>query len=301
MKKFSDSAKISQGLVAFDLSHSDYEILNYLKFFSNLIPTEALHFIHVSPEFDFLRSNYFPDENRVFTAWKLNEDIWKKVKTEVDTVFTASDKFKITFDAPNGNPLQTILKSQQETEADLLIVGKKEERSSTLARNLVRKTNGAILVIPDGVNKRLEKILVPIDFSDNAARALKTAIAMGNNMPNPPMIVCLNIYALPDFSSYSIGRPEKEFKSLMRANVEEAMTRFLAKNASESKTPVTSKLVERKGPRLHKYILEKANELQADMIVMGAKGHSLVDRFFIGSVTEKLLTHNDKVPTLVIK
>ena len=303
MKKFSDSTKIGQGLVAFDLSPSDSEILDYLKFFSKLVPTEALHFIHVSPEFDFLRSNYFPDESQVFRVWKLNTDIWKKVKTKVETVFTAHDALKITFEAPSGNPLEMILKSQQEIGADLLVVGKKEERSGhgTLGRNLVRKTDGAILVVPDGVNKRLDKILVPIDFSENATRALKTAIALGNNMPNPPAIVCLNIYTLPDFSSYSIGRPEKAFESLMRANVEGAMTRFLEKNAADAKIPVTSELVEKRGPGLHKYIIKNAKKMGADMIVMGAKGHSLVERLFIGSVTEKLLTHNDKVPTLVIK
>lgn len=54
-------------------------------------------------------------------------------------------------------------------------------------------------------------------------------------------------------------------------------------------------------PGISKYILEFGRKEKVDFIIMGAKGHSKVENLLMGSVTEKLLTINDSIPTLVIK
>ena len=54
-------------------------------------------------------------------------------------------------------------------------------------------------------------------------------------------------------------------------------------------------------PWIPHYIKEYAEENEVDFIVMGAKGHSKVELLLLGSVTEKLLSINNSIPTLIVK
>ena len=47
--------------------------------------------------------------------------------------------------------------------------------------------------------------------------------------------------------------------------------------------------------------MDYAYDKKADLIVMGAKGHSQVELLLMGSVTEKVLAVNESIPTLVVK
>jgi nucleotide-binding universal stress UspA family protein len=49
------------------------------------------------------------------------------------------------------------------------------------------------------------------------------------------------------------------------------------------------------------YLLQYCEDKHADLIVLGAKGHSKVELLLLGSVTEKLLMLNQNIPTLVVK
>lgn len=50
---------------------------------------------------------------------------------------------------------------------------------------------------------------------------------------------------------------------------------------------------------IHKRIIEVADKLQADMVVMGTRTHSATKQFFMGSTANKVMRHSD-VPVLVV-
>ena len=54
-------------------------------------------------------------------------------------------------------------------------------------------------------------------------------------------------------------------------------------------------------PRVSQYIVEAAEAENAGLIVIGAKGHSRLERLVLGSVTERLVSANQRVPVLVVK
>lgn len=301
-KNFIQTGKIRQGLVAFDLSESDYDILSYLRFFVGAVPAEAMHFLHVSPEFDVLRSYYFEEDDSLRDAWELNDTIWEKIKGEVSEVFSENGGLKLTFEAIGGKPLEVILGREDELEADLLVLGKKDDDSSqgVLVKNLVRKAKNAILIVPEKAPKSLKKILVPVDFSDNSARALQGAVSLAKAAGNAE-VLALNVYNLPEVSSYFLSKPRTEFKKMVEENIEEAFVKFVDKFAADYKSNITTKIQEHLKPSISKYILDYATAEKADFLVLGAKGHSFLDRLLLGSVTEKILSHNHEVPTLVVK
>lgn len=47
-------------------------------------------------------------------------------------------------------------------------------------------------------------------------------------------------------------------------------------------------------------IIKRARRNKFGMIIMGAKGHSAFERFFLGSVTEKVISKDSKLPLLIV-
>jgi nucleotide-binding universal stress UspA family protein len=54
-------------------------------------------------------------------------------------------------------------------------------------------------------------------------------------------------------------------------------------------------------PGIGSYIMDTVTDAGADLVVMGAKGHSHVERLLMGSVTEKVLALTTQIPVLVVK
>jgi nucleotide-binding universal stress UspA family protein len=50
-----------------------------------------------------------------------------------------------------------------------------------------------------------------------------------------------------------------------------------------------------------KHILEYAREIQADLLLTGARGHSVLRNMLFGSVTEALIEQNHEFPLLIVR
>ena len=83
-------------------------------------------------------------------------------------------------------------------------------------------------------------------------------------------------------------------------NEVEAMDHFLEKQDLKH-LEIKKALLKNKNTNPAKQISAYSNDNQADLIIIGARGHTLLESLFMGSVTEKLLFHNTSIPTLVIR
>jgi nucleotide-binding universal stress UspA family protein len=133
----------------------------------------------------------------------------------------------------------------------------------------------------------IRQILAPIDFSDSSAHALAYAAAMARwyearvtalhvfiNWPAANVIPSLQAVAIP-------GGIDG-----MRHDLEAHARNFVqAAGAADVDVDV---LVE-EAPAVLGEILVQAARLRADVIVMGTHGRGVVDRLFLGSVSEKVL------------
>lgn len=128
------------------------------------------------------------------------------------------------------------------------------------------------------------KILVPVDFSDHSARALEAAMALARTFgAELHLLHCyqINVGAI---SPYGIVLPE----SFERDVREAALTRLAEwrDKVSAEGIPVEEHIT----PQFpSEAIVQKAEELPADLIVMGTRGLTGLKHVLLGSVAERTL------------
>jgi nucleotide-binding universal stress UspA family protein len=132
--------------------------------------------------------------------------------------------------------------------------------------------------------KRIEKILVPVDFSEHSASALEMAISLAKALgARIQLLHCYQIQPL-GISPYGIVLPEN-FDSEIRQGAERRVDEWRAKVMLEG-IEVDASLSSR-FPSLE--ISETASEMGADLIVMGTRGLAGIKHVFLGSVAERTL------------
>jgi nucleotide-binding universal stress UspA family protein len=140
-----------------------------------------------------------------------------------------------------------------------------------------------------------KKILVGYDGSENAKRALARAIALSTGQGATLRVVVavstvLTVYG-PTAPYYPPGYPEqimKEGKKLLEAAI------GAAKDAGRA----VSGSVEDGHPS--EIILRLAESDRADLIVLGRRGISGIERFLLGGVSSSVVNHS-KCDVLIVK
>ena len=130
---------------------------------------------------------------------------------------------------------------------------------------------------------QIHTILVPTDFSPCAAQALRRAIALAKHGGGE--VHLLHAYELPiplGFGEPAIALPQ-EFFDQVRERAQQHLDELAAQVSAE-------------GVKVHTYltcdaparaILETAQSLKADLIVMGTRGLTGVKHMLLGSVAER--------------
>lgn len=125
------------------------------------------------------------------------------------------------------------------------------------------------------------KVLIPLDGSKLAERALAPALALADAFSAEivllRVVVPLSINLDPDLYQRVINRGQKEAKSYL--NSIQMRSHFSAANL-KSETMVG---------KAAESIINYAEENEIDLIVMSSHGRSGVERWILGSVTEKTL------------
>lgn len=139
-------------------------------------------------------------------------------------------------------------------------------------------------------DKMYKRIMVAIDESFMASPVLQTAIEMANSS-GAQLAICHavdeTIFAnrqLEMMLPNSVGKAEYK----MRLGAEG----FLGKAAESARAvgvEVEIKLVESEVKHVSDMLVEAAAEWQADLLVVGTHGHRGMERFFVGSVAERLV------------
>lgn len=144
-----------------------------------------------------------------------------------------------------------------------------------------------------------KKILLPIDGSRNSERAIKHATRLAIDEDAEIII----LYVLDHKRLTSLPEDALEDKEL--ADYEkhgEVVTQRVAETINEmakesNKTIKTEKLVVEGNPAI---IITKATQKKdIDIIVIANSGKSFIDRFLIGSITERII-RDSTVPVVVI-
>lgn len=145
---------------------------------------------------------------------------------------------------------------------------------------------------------KIDTILVPTDFSDDAKHALDTAMDLAKTFQSK--IVLLHAYHLElPFVSPAYGGavilPEGfyvEYRNQAAMQVER-----VAKETARDGVEVTGVAIERPAWAA---ILEEAEKLPADLIVMGTRGLTGIKHVALGSTAERVV-RKARCPVLTVK
>lgn len=141
----------------------------------------------------------------------------------------------------------------------------------------------------------LKKILWATDFSDEAQEALSYAGAFARAFRAD----IIGLHAVPDYSKTLYDTAD-----VVKGELEKRVT-FQKKEAAKKletlkkTTGIPFDIFVKEGTAA-KIIVETAREKKADMIVMGKRGMSAIEKLFIGSVATRVLRHSP-VPILITK
>ncbi|MFT5116737.1 MAG: universal stress protein E [Kiritimatiellia bacterium] len=125
------------------------------------------------------------------------------------------------------------------------------------------------------MSQEFKHVLVPVDFSEDAERAMEAALSLFSNAETITLItVCETI-------SNRHAEMSADINEIMTKNTQKETQSFLEKYQGRHKNILS---VIKKG-HASTQILAAAKDLDVDLIVMGSQGRSSIARVFFGSTT----------------
>ncbi|MEM6377140.1 MAG: universal stress protein [Bacteroidota bacterium] len=293
---------IREMMVALELGPADQSVLDYLDFLSALVPIRSVYFAHILPPLRLFNPTA-EAENMIFSHYELNLEAISQMRTELEARPINQKVEHLGFEVHKGNPLEELIKSAREVFTDLMVIGQRSGAGEhgVLARNLARRVENNALIIPEKAWPKLKCIMVPFDFSEYSIRSLKIALAIQAAVGEELKVVPVHVYEMPNLSIYKVQKTFDQLKSMVESDRKDAFRDLLNIYLPDYTDKLELKLIEQNGPGVARFLLKAAEEVEADLVVIGAKGHSRVERLLLGSVTEKLCSINEKIPTMIVK
>ena len=288
-------------LVALELGNADEAVLRYLDFLTATVPVQNIRMLHVLPTFELFQSPLNREVEAVMGHLTLNKEIVAEMRRRIAR-HPMSENSKIAFDIREGKPLQGLLDEASDFNADLVVIGQSKEPGDhgILAANLARKAKGNMLIVPENAEPQLKHIIVPVDFSPYSVKALKIALGLRKSLKNIPKITCLNVFELPNLNIYLVEKIE-DVRKIVRDDRLASFRLFLDTFSETDAAQIEVEVLERQFGSIASHISEFTEKTGGDFVIMGAKGHSAIERVLLGSVAERLLGINASVPTLLVR
>lgn len=291
----------TRAIVAMDLSDTDHKILQVIKQVQQPLGIKTMYFLHVMPDFT-VPENVDVEFQKMFAPDQpVDEKVAERLQQGIDKELAALSNIDVYIDVREGKPYQKLVHWIDVKEADLLILGNKTESagSGVTARRVARRASSNILFVPDEDAKQIQNILVPIDFSENSARAIRTALEMVQ-LSSDITIDLLYVIDMPPAEYYVGAARDAGLRGLLKESARDAYQRFM-KDYDFDERRVKINFVENAYSNIAAHINEFAGNKPTDLIIMGAQGHSALERFIFGSVTERLVELDKKHPVLVVR
>ena len=140
--------------------------------------------------------------------------------------------------------------------------------------------------------KDFQRIVLPVDGSDGSARAVKKALSLARETGVD--VTALHVMDIPYLASIDLNYTYPDLLEIIKKRGDEVLDE-VKKQGSKLGVHVKTKLVN--GIPDDQIIKEAKKD---DLIIMGCKGRTALNRILVGSVCEKVL-HHAKSPVMIIR
>jgi nucleotide-binding universal stress UspA family protein len=208
-----------------------------------------------------------------------------------------------------GSVVDWIIETAKDNAAGLIVMGKKGHGligSALLGSNTLKVLRNSpvpvLSVKPEGERKEysVKKILVPLDIADTADTSLAYAIALAGRLGAVVTAVYVfwldaNVYELsPELVDELSAHSGKELGS----RVDGIKARYHKDNPGAPDVPVETRVLTGVSPALT--VTDFAEENGFDLIAITTHGRKGLERFILGSETEKII-REARCPVLALK
>lgn len=206
-------------------------------------------------------------------------------------------------------PAPAILQYASEEDVDLIALGTHGRRGpsrillGSVAEEVVRRADQPVLTVrdvegeePSPIPKPIERILVPVDFSEYSQEAVRYAKEWAALYG--AQVDVLHVIEETLHPAFYVGGYRSIYD--VQPNIEEKALAKMDTFVDEADGPdVETELHVGPGKAPSK-ISDVADELDADLVCMSTHGRTGMERFLLGSVAEKVVRHV-RCPVLTIK
>lgn len=204
---------------------------------------------------------------------------------------------RVTREVCMGSPTEHILAVSKNIEADLIVIATRSRSDiarfafGSVASAVVRGADCPVLIVakdrrgPAG----LRKLLVGVDASPVAERVVERAASIARVVhAQVHLVAVLQQPHQAMTSALSPSSPAEPERATLRAHCTAALESHVAAICVPG-IELIAKVVE--GPTAADSIVEQADHIDADMIVVGSSGHNAWQRLFLGSTATKVIAH----------
>ncbi|MCP4157212.1 MAG: universal stress protein [bacterium] len=280
--------KFKNVLWATDFSKESRACLPYIKYLSTKMKFKN-YALYVLPKFSewVIETAYLKDDELFKTIEKTRESSLKKL----DNI---SKKAELPFEAGvfEGIASEELINFADENKVDMIFAGRRGLSEieqiligSTTSR-LIRNSHVPVCVIPKTKkNAKIESILCPIDLSESTMAELRYAIPLAKKLGAKIYVVHVS-----EFFTYRVPVFKRD---LLIEKINEKIVEI----ADEYNYKVEEIIYEIGEPA--QKIIEVAKNKKIDLIPMATHQKSPLEKFFLGSIAEKVLMYSN-IPVLII-
>ncbi|MEZ5000226.1 MAG: universal stress protein [Bacteroidales bacterium] len=230
-----------------------------------------------------LPDNILKDSIKMIVARAITDSLNKVIET-IRKEGVVTKKPVIVY----GKPEDKIIHIAHEENVNLILIGSGNKGKSEkfklgiTAGRLLRLSDIPVWVTDSNDKLRLTNILCPVDFSDTSRRALENAIILSVSFKATLRILAVFEPFINTSQRLSLDE-EKENRHRLK-QFEQEVDQFIKEFNLEG----INHEVDIQHGFPHEIILRTIEEYCHDLLVMGTNGRSGLNRFIMGSVTEKV-------------
>ncbi|SDU15852.1 universal stress protein [Desulfobacula phenolica] len=274
----------------------------------HIVPGTLMVSSHMPPYLDYAGI----ESERIRNAEERLEKLAEEIGTECEIIVAA------------GHPPDEIEQISREKNMDMVIAathggsGVKRFLIGSVTNRLVKILECPFLVlhtpedhvvspVEDGI--KLKRILVGCDFSPDSKLAFDYALSLAQEFQTQlylaHIIRPMEHQVGEDISwiraehlnlSQKTIEEEKEKKQIMFNRLEKQLINMVPEDSRNWCTPVTVILE----GEPYKELIDYAEKKEMDMIILGVRGHSLLERFLVGSTTDRVISRS-QCPVMAVR
>ena len=272
----------------------------------------AEHGVYLARAFDatvhLLNAVDVQDAAGLFDAGGIDEAFVERLESEGETALEAvealtSEEDRVETALVRGDPSEEILAYADERDIDLIAMGTRGRTgldryiAGSVAERVVRLADVPVLTVRTTDGSRVEgdytDVLVPTDGSEPAAAAIEHAIAIAERVG-----ARVHAVAVVDIERFDSVR---DFTSVaeLRDHLEGEAKQWTETVTARAEDAGLDTVVDVREGSPAEALLAYADERDIDLIAMGTRGRTGLDRYLLGSTTERTIRRSD-VPVLVV-